>query len=342
MIGSAGETAKTKWYQWPSKLIVMLVNAVMSGLDSVFSPLQRVIGIKGMAYFFVLPNLIIFGIFSLFPVFLNAYISLTGGPEIFPQDRPFVGAENFQILFDCEDFTNPNSCDEDFFWKALFNTAKFVVLQVGFMVFFSLVTALVLNRNIIAKGFFRSVFFYPVLLSPVVVALIWKWILQRNGLLNALITEAGGERIVFMLDGNWAFFWAIFISIWAHMGFYTLILLAGLQAIPSNLYEASSIDGTNPWQAFRFITWPLLMPTTLVVLVLALIRSVQTFDEVFVFTGGGPGTATTLLVQYIYTTGFASAAPRFGLASAASVVLGVVLLILTLAQLYFGRRSDAV
>lgn len=126
------------------------------------------------------------------------------------------------------------------------------------------------------------------------------------------------------------------------MGFYTLILLAGLQAIPKNLYEAGDIDGANAFQAFKNITLPMLMPTLLVVLVLSLIRAVQTFDEVFAFTGGGPGSATTLIVQYIYQTGFADAIRRFGLASAASVVLGVVLLVFTLLQLYLGRRSDAV
>jgi len=319
-----------------------LVSRVMGSLDVIFGPLQNLIGVKGMAYFFVLPNLLIFGIFVLFPVVLNFYYAFTGGTNIFLSERPFVGVDNFAQLFDCGDFTKPNTCDEDIFWRAVFNTAKFVVLQVGFMVFFSLITALALNRNIVAKGFFRSVFFYPVLLSPVVVALIWKWILQRNGLLNAFIVNFGGEKIPFLINADWSFFWIIFISIWAHMGFYTLILLAGLQAIPKNLYEAGNIDGTNAFQAFRHITLPMVMPTMLVVLVLSLIRAVQTFDEVFAFTGGGPGSATTLLVQYIYQTGFADPVRRFGLASSASVLLGSVLLVFTLLQLYLGRRSDAV
>ena len=317
------------------------VSRFMGALDIIFGPLQNLIGIKGMAYFFVLPNLLIFGIFVLFPVVLNFYYAFTGGTNIFLSDRPFVGTDNFEQLFDCENFANPNSCNEDIFWRAMFNTAKFVVLQVGFMVLFSLITALALNRNIVAKAFFRSVFFYPVLLSPVVVALIWKWILQRNGLLNAFLVALGGDKIPFLLNPNWAFFWIIFISVWAHMGFYTLILLAGLQSIPKNLYEAGDIDGANAWQAFRHITMPLLMPTMLVVMVLSLIRAVQTFDEVFAFTGGGPGTATLLLVQYIYQTGFADEIKRFGLAASASVVLGSVLLVLTLLQLYFGRKSDA-
>ena len=313
----------------------------MSAFDIVLTPLQSWVGVRRMAYFFLLPNLLIFGIFVLFPVFLNFYYAFSGGTNLFPQDRPFVGTQNYETLFDCDNFLDPNSCNEDRFWRGIYNTLTFVVFQITGMVFFSLLTALILNRKIVARGFFRSVYFYPVLLSPVVVALIWKWILQRDGILNAFIVAFGGEKLLFLLDANWAMFWIIFVSIWAHMGFYTLILLAGLQAIPSNLYEAGRIDGTSGVQAFRHITMPLLMPTMLVVLVLALIRAVQTFDEVFVLTGGGPGSATLLIVQYIYTTGFSSQIQRFGLASAASVVLGVALLIFTLVQLRLGRSSES-
>jgi alpha-1,4-digalacturonate transport system permease protein len=125
------------------------------------------------------------------------------------------------------------------------------------------------------------------------------------------------------------------------MGFHTLILLAGLQSIPPELYEAGAIDGANNWQNFRLITLPLLMPTLFVVLVLSLIRAVQVFDQVFVLTGGGPGTATQYLVQYIYNTGFSNQIQRFGLAAAASMVMGAVLLILTLIQLRLGRQAGS-
>ena len=328
--------------QLPGHWIGLGFSAVMNGLDFFLEPLQSRIGVRRMAYFFLIPNLAIFGIFVLFPVFLNFYYAMTGGTELFLRDRPFIGLGNYETLFDCENFANPNSCREDRFWRAIFNTGTFVVFQVAGMVFFSLTTALVLNGKLVARGFFRSVYFYPVLLSPVVVALIWKWILQRDGILNAALVSLGFERVLFLLNGDWAMFWVIVVSIWAHMGFYTLILLAGLQSIPPNLYDAGAIDGANRWQGFRHITWPLLLPTMLVVLVLALIRAVQMFDEVFVLTGGGPGTATQLIVQYIYTTGFSNQIQRFGLASAASVVLGTALLIFTLVQLRLGRASETV
>lgn len=317
-----------------------IIGAVLGLIDFVLTPLQKRLGSDNMGYIFILPNLIIFGIFVLFPMILNFYYSMTGGTELFPQDRPFVGLENFQTLFDCENFLEPNSCQEDLFWRAVYNTLQFVILQVAGMVLFSLITALILNRKIVARGFFRSVFFYPVLLSPVVVALIWKWILQREGLLNGIIEGFGGELIPFFLNPTWAMFWVIFVTIWATMGFYTLILLAGLQSIPPELYEASSIDGANTWQDFRFVTLPLLMPTMFVVLVLALIRAVQMFDLVFVLTGGGPGTRTQLMVQYIYSTGFSNQIQLFGLSAAASVVLGGSLLVLTLLQLKLGNDSS--
>jgi alpha-1,4-digalacturonate transport system permease protein len=316
--------------------LLLLVNLI----DSILTPVQRRVGIDRMGYFFILPNLLIFGVFVLFPMLLNFYYAMTGGTKLFPADRPFVGLGNFETLFDCEDFLSPNSCQEDLFWRGIFNTIQYVVLQVSGIVLFSLATALVLNRRIVARGFFRSVFFYPVLLSPVVVALIWKWVLQHEGVLNAIVELFGGESRRWLLDTNWAMFWVVFVSVWALMGFYTLILLAGLQSIPPELYEASAIDGANNWQDFRFVTMPLLMPTMFVVLVLSLIRAVQMFDQIFVLTGGGPGTRTQLMVQYIYTTGFSNQIQLFGLSAAASMVLGVSLLILTLLQLRLGNQSS--
>ncbi len=325
---------------WLTRPLEGIYNALVSVLDFIMHPIQDRVGVRGMAYIFVLPNLLIFGIFILLPMLLNFYYAFTGGPRLFPQDRPFVGLDNLERLFTCENFLNPNSCREDLFWRAATNTVTYVVLQVSLLVVVSLATALVLNRKIRARGFFRSVFFYPVLLSPVVVALIWKWILQQDGVLNALIVGLGGERQPFLLNSDWARFWVIFISTWAQMGFYTLILLAGLQSIPGELYEAASMDGAGNVQAFRDITLPLLMPTMLVVLVLSLIRAVQAFDQVYALTGGGPGTATVYMVQYIYTVGFANQSREFGVAAAASLVMAGVLLLLTVGQLRLGRTSN--
>lgn len=313
---------------------------VMHLVDLVVVPIQRRVGMQRMAWFFVIPNLLIFGIFILLPMLLNFYYAFTGSTNLQPQDRPFVGTANLQALFACEDFLSPITCQEDIFWRAVWNTCTFVVFQVGGIVLVSLATAVALNQRIRARGFFRAIFFYPVLLSPVVVALIWKWILQREGLLNAILAVFGGDAIPFLLSPDWARFWVIVVSVWAQMGFYTLILLAGLQSIPPEYYEAAQIDGASNRQSFRHITLPLLMPTMLVVLVLSLIRAVQVFDQAFALTGGGPGTATTYVVQYIYNTGFTSPSRQAGLAAAASVVLAAVLMVMTLTQLRLGRRTE--
>jgi len=317
-----------------------ITNFLISSFDIIFGTIQRLIGFSRMPYIFVLPNLLIFGIFILFPMLLNFVYAFTGGTDFFPDNRPWVGTANFDQLLTCENFLDPNTCREDLFWRAVFNTGSYVIFQVGLMIVASLVTAIVLNRKIKARGFFRSVYFYPVLLSPIVVALIWKWILQENGLLNGIITSLGYDKIPFLVDAQMARFWVIIISVWAFMGFYTLILLAGLQSIPSDLYEAASIDGANNWHTFAHITMPLLMPQMIVVLVLSLIRAVQIFDLVFAFTGGGPGTATLYIVQYIYSKGFSSPSKQFGLAAAASLLMAGVLVILTLIQQLI-RKEEA-
>jgi alpha-1,4-digalacturonate transport system permease protein len=286
-----------------------------------------------LGWLFVGPNLAIFGLFTFLPIAIDFWYALTGSTQLLPADRPYVGTANFADLLDCRDYFAPNSCLRDTFWYAVWNTGKFVAFQVGAMILLSLVTALVLNRKVLGRGFFRAVFFYPVMLSPVVVALIWKWILQRNGILNAALQSGGAAGTDWLLDPGWAFFWTVFVSIWAHMGFYTLILLAGLQAIPRDIYEAASMDAATPWRTFRRVTLPLLMPSLAVVFVLGMIRAVQVFDDVWVLTGGGPGTATTYLVEFIYVTGFAQTVREYGVAAAASLLLAVALLALTVLQL---------
>jgi alpha-1,4-digalacturonate transport system permease protein len=305
-----------------------------------FNPLQKLVGMHRMPYAFVLPNLLVFGIFSLLPMLLNFGYAFTADPNLFLSQRSWVGMQNFQQIFNCGSILDPNTCVVDLFWRSVWNTFQFVVFQVILMVAISLLTALVLNGKIKARGFFRSVYFYPVLLSPIVVALLWKWILQDSGLLNGILVGLGLKAMPFMTDPNWARFWMVMISTWSNMGFYTLILLAGLQAIPKELYEAAGMDGADGLRAFSKITMPLLMPNMLVVTVLSLIRAVQIFDIVYAFTGGGPGSATMYLVQYIYMNGFSSPVKLMGLASTASILMAGVLVILTVIQLAL-RKNEA-
>jgi ABC-type sugar transport system permease subunit len=381
-------------------------------LDGPFRALQRHIGANRMAYVFLAPNLLVFGLFSFWPMILNFYIAFTGGTSAILAERPYVGIENFRELLNCPSYLDPKTCPVAgfSFWTGLWNTLFFALVQVPIMIVVALVTAIVLNRDIRGRGFWRAVFFYPVMLSPVVVAVIWDWILKRRGILNALLGDAvdgwngfiAGPAMIpvagfilallllpalrwfsarflpgrfpaasyglavglglllawavltpkavalpdyrpvnWLIDirSGWPMFWAIFVYTWGHLGFYMLILLAGLQAIPKDLYEAAEMDGTSKSRQFRRITLPLLMPTMIVVLVLSLIRAFQVFDEVYVLTGGGPGQATKMIIQHIYESAFIGDAKRYGIAAASSVLVAGLLLVLTLFQLMATRKK---
>ncbi len=288
-------------------------------------------------WLFLLPNLAIIVLFSLAPVLINVMYSVTGTDNLYPGERTYVGLANFSTLLECGNYLEPATCSRDLFWRAVGNALVFVPTQVAFMIGFALFTAIALNRDIRARGFFRGIFFFPVMLSPVVVAMTWLWLLQRDGALNGILGMAGFERVTWLTDPSRAFKWSVFVTVWAHMGFYTIILLAGLQSIPADIYEAAKMDRASPWRVFTRITLPLLKPVLLVVFILAVIRSVQTFDEIYVLTGGGPGTATKMIVHYIFDVGFATMPRNYGLAAAASLMLGAVLFVFTAIQMRVSR-----
>jgi alpha-1,4-digalacturonate transport system permease protein len=288
-------------------------------------------------WLFLLPNLSIIALFALLPLLVNVMYALTGTDNLWPSERTFVGLQNFQTLLECGNYFDPSTCSRDLFWRAVGNAIVFVPTQVAVMIGFALATAIALNRRIRARGFFRGIFFFPVMLSPVVVAMTWVWLLQKDGALNGLLGPLGFDRVNWLADPSRAFRWSVFVTVWAHMGFYTIIILAGLQSIPADIYEAAKMDRASPWRVFTRITLPLLKPVLLVVFILAVIRSVQTFDEIYVLTGGGPGTATKMIVHYIFDTGFAVMPRNYGLAAAASLMLGAVLFVFTALQMRLSR-----
>jgi len=280
-------------------------------------------------YLFLTPNVAIFVIFIIAPAIYNFFLSLYRTSPFRPP--VFVGAENFLYLLQ----------RDDLFWRAIRNILVFVVGDVTLITVLSVLVGVLLNQDVRWRGFFRSAFFYPVLLSPVVVALVWQWILNSQfGVLNAILQGLGLSRQPWLLRADWAMFWSIFVHVWATLGFFAMIVLAGLQSIPPTLYEAATIDGAGRWRTFRNVTLPLLMPTLMVVLILSMIRSFEVFDHIYVFTGGGPGTATLLIVHYIYRSAFQL--DQFGLAAAASVVLFVVIFTLTVTQYLFGRQRESI
>lgn len=286
---------------------------------------------------FLLPNAVLLFLFALLPILSNIFYFTTSGEQIAPVGRQFVGFGNFDALANCQSYLQLDGCKQQLFWNAISNTLVFVPVQVIIMLALSYLTALILNKRLRGIGFFQAIIIFPAFLSPVIVAIIWKWALEPNGI-PFFFQFFANENSTPLGLANSAFNWSIFVSIWAHMGFYTLIFLAGLQTIPRELYRAAKIDRASAWRRFRKVTLPMLSPFIWVVIVFALIKSFQTFDEIFVLTRGGPESATMFIVQYIYENGFGSQAPNFGFASAASFLLALPLAILAFLLLKLKRK----
>ncbi|MBX2885820.1 MAG: sugar ABC transporter permease [Granulosicoccus sp.] len=301
---------------------------------------QKIAGVTGLPYLFLLPNFLIFGVYTFAPLFVNIGFSVTEGQSILFSDRAYAGGDNFdRLLGDVNIDTGRENREDDKFLGAVADTMVFVVFQVPIMIFFALCTALALNRDIAGRGFWRSIFFYPVMLSPVVVAFLWTLILKRQGVLSATLMNWGliDEPIQWLQDESWTMFWSVFVFTWAHLGFYMLILLAGLQAIPKDLYEAAEMDGTPPWRQLTRITLPLLGPTLLVVTVLSLIKAFQAFEELYALN-----VRWISVVAYIFETSGLRGNPTahgLGLAAAASLLVAFGLVILSLLQIWLSSRG---
>jgi len=236
----------------------------------------------------------------------------------------------------------------DNYWKALAdpavlgalrNTVTFIAGYLPATVGIALGLALLLNRRIRGRVVFRAIYFVPVVTSWVAVSLIWKWLLNpQYGLVNVALGWLGFKGPGWLFDPQWAMTGVILTSIWKDIGFVTVIYLAGLQDIPEHLYEAASLDGATPWQRFRHVTLPMLMPTTFFVTTISLISSFQVFDQVWVMTQGGPAGATSVMVELIYKNAFSYY--QMGYASAISWVLFALIFAVTIAQNLLQKRLD--
>lgn len=279
-------------------------------------------------YLFVAPNMAVFAVFTIVPALWMFYIALFDSRD--GQIFEWVGLGNFaEISSDAE------------FHRILAHTGIFTLGFVLLTIVFSTLLAVLLNESFAGRTFFRAVLFLPSLLSAVVIGLLWGWMFERsNGLVNVSLASLGIGEIPWLVDEKLALGVVIFVGLWMHTGFYTLIVLAGLQGIDPNVYEAARVDGAGPVQRFFQITWPLLRPTTLVVLILSTIAGFQSFDFIWTLTGGGPVGATTLIVQYIYDKAF-STPIRYGLGAAGGVVLFFCVFVLTMLNFWYGRKKDA-
>lgn len=277
-------------------------------------------------YIFITPNVVVFTVFIFVPIIFAFYVSLTQWSLI--GTATFVGLDNYVRMF-----------QDGNFWRSFYNTVIYTVGTVPTSMALGLLVAVGLNRKLPGRTLLRSIYFVPVIISLVAAALIAAWIFNDNyGVINNLLNALGLKSIPWLSSAKWAMPSLIITTLWIRLGFNMVVYLAGLQGIPADLYHAARVDGATGWKVFRHITWPLLSPTTFLLLILNVIYSMYVFDLIFVMTGGGPGYSTTVLVQYVYQEAFEQG--DMGYASAVGVFLYVLLMIFTLFQWRATRQGE--
>ncbi len=270
-------------------------------------------------YAFLAPSFIILAVFTYFPVAYALGLSLFKW-RIMRGEPAFNGLTNYELLLTSEDF-----------WQAIGNTIYFAVGSIPTNMAIALGIAMLLNREIQGRAIYRTAYFLPTVTSMVAVSVVWMWIYHPDvGLMNYLLNFFQIPAIRWLNDPRWAMPALILLGIWKGVGYNIIIYLAGLQNIPQHLYEAAQIDGANRWQVFRNVTWPLLTPTTFLILIMAVINSFQAFTEFHVMTQGGPLGSTTVIVYYLYQQAFQQF--NMGYGSALAIVLFLIILGLTLIQ----------
>jgi multiple sugar transport system permease protein len=284
------------------------------------------------AWCFAGPALLVISVFFFLPVLAALAMSLTDF-DIYAlanlDNLRFVGLRNYIQLL-----------QTPLFWQALGNTLYFVVAGVPLSIAASLGAALLLHSRLTRfKGLFRTAFFAPVVTSLVAVAVIWRYLLHtRYGMINYGLGELGISAVDWLNDPHWAMPAIILFALWKNFGYNMIIFLAGLQSIPDDLYEAAGLDGAGVWSQFRYITWPMLGPTLLMVSILSMSGYFQLFAEPYVMTQGGPVQSTVSVLYFMYEQGFKWW--NLGAASAVAFVLFAIMFCVTLLQLRFARGGE--
>lgn len=275
-------------------------------------------------YIAILPALISITIFSLFPVAFSLGVSLFKWSLASPTIT-FVGLRNFETLF-----------ASDTFWQVLGNTLFFSVGTVGLIVTLAFALALMLDVKIRGIAFFRALFFVPHLVPMALIAILWLFLYEpQRGPINAGLGMLGITGPTWLQSTAWAMPALIIVKVWKSVGYYTVLFLAGLQGIPTELYEAAKVDGAGFFRRTLHITLPLISPITLFVVIVAVIGSFQDFDQIVVMTRGGPVDSTNVLVYYLYEQAFRNY--QVGLGSAVAVLMLALLLVFTVAKLQLAR-----
>lgn len=281
-------------------------------------------------YLFVLPALAIFGVFYIYPFFKVFQLGLCewDGIQQFSFMKNFVGLSNFKEIL-----------QDKIWWGAFLNAGYITLIALTFQNALALGLAIACDRDIKAKNFFRIVFYLPPVLSEVVVGLVWRWIYDGNyGLLNYWLSNIGLTNLVrdWLSDPRTALTCVAVIHCWKGFGWGFIILLAGLQTIPRELYEAAKVDGAGSWRQFTNVTIPLMIPVFVLVTVLTILGTMQVFVLVLSMTGGGPGYHTEVPVTRILASMVGSS--RFGYACSQGIIFGVVLLVISFMQIRLSKK----
>ncbi len=271
-------------------------------------------------YLFLLPALVLFLLFRVYPLIDGLWLSFTSA-RLGRAQYAFIGLANYQRLL-----------EDSRFQTSLVNTAFYTVASTLPILALPLLLAIVLNRGVAFTAMLRGAFFFPFTLSVVTVGLTWLWLLDPVvGPFNYYLRRLGLPVHSLLADPETAMWGIVLTSVWWVTGYYLVIYLAGLQDIPQHLYEAAALDGANAWRSFWSITLPLLRPVFLFVFVIHIIGSFQIFGQVFIMTQGGPGDATRTVVQHLYEAAFQNLFD-FGSASAMAWVLFAVILVFSVIQ----------
>lgn len=277
---------------------------------------------------FILPNFVGFAVLTLVPVVVLFYVAFTSW-NVFGKAN-WTGTKNFTRMW-----------HDQSFWTALWNTVYYTALHIPLTLVASLGLALLLNRKLRGIAFFRTAAFFPYITSIVALTYVWNLLFSPEyGPINQLLRLVGVDNPPgWTVSADWSMPAVVIVGTWREMGFYMLLFLAGLQTIPSQLYEAATVDGANAWQRFWNVTVPGLRHTTFFVTVMLTIGSFKVFDLILLLTQGGPGQSTLVLSQYIYQKGFQE--NQFGYASAVSIVLFAICFVITIVQYLVNKRGNA-
>lgn len=311
--------------------------AQLTGGAALKTEVRRRIGEKWYTpYLFILPHLAFFLLMIGWPFFYGIWISMLDATTLTGSDAPFVGLENYAALL------NPESRHFGRFWQTLWNTVIFVILSVPSLIAIALGLAALLNARFRGRNFFRAIYFAPWTLGVSVIGLLWFWMFQANGgLIVDLINSLGLESPSWLSTQPWAWLTILIATVWWTIGFNTIILLAGMQAIPTDLYEAAAVDGANRWQQFRHITIPSLRPIMLLVVTLQIIASFNLVGQPQIITDGGPPLAqTTPVLLHLYNTGFRSPFD-IGLAAAMAVIVAIIMVVVSIINFRFFSSERA-